>query len=183
MPKPLQIVFFVAALFGCLNLTAQVATVDSTATETEQTPPPPPKKEFVFKPTFGLGTGMFSYYGDLYQKHLVSPQVSRVGFDLHLYQPIAPGLNLGFYAMFGKLGANERLIYRNINFESQIRIGGAHLEYNFDFLAKQICTTPIITFTIIGQTAPFVIWPKTILSHHKHLFLYAIIRTKRMYAK
>lgn len=88
-------------------------------------------KPFVFKPTIGIGTGMFSYFGDLYDKNLVNFQVSRIGFDLSIHQPLTPWLNIGFYTLFGKLGANERLITRNVNFESQIRVGGVHFEYNF----------------------------------------------------
>lgn len=95
-----------------------------------RTTPPP----FVFRPTVGLGTGMFSYFGDLYTQHFISPQVSRVAYELNLSQPINPSLRLGFYALFGKLGANERLINRNTNFESEIRVGGLHLEYNFAHL-------------------------------------------------
>ncbi len=115
------------------------AQTDSAATKTlpHATQSKPKPAPFVFKPTLGLGTGMFSFYGDLYEKHLVNPQVSRVGFELSLSQPITPWLRLGFYSLFGKLGANERLITRNLNFESQIRVGGLHLEYNFDNFLKQ----------------------------------------------
>jgi len=77
---------------------------------------------FVFKPTIGLGTGMFSFYGDVYRKNLASFQTARIGYDLSIHQTLTPYLNIGFYTMFGKLGANERLIYRNVNFESQIRV-------------------------------------------------------------
>ncbi len=112
--------------------------------EQQKTAPTP----FVFKPTLGIGTGMFSYYGDLYQKHAVSPQVSRVGFELSLNQPINPYLRFGFYAMFGKIGANERLIYRNLNFESQLRVGGVQLEYNFENFIKP--THPIHPWISVG---------------------------------
>ncbi|MEO5644216.1 MAG: SPOR domain-containing protein [Bacteroidia bacterium] len=117
-------------LFSTVQLIAQQDTVSVTLAHTQEQPKPKPKP-FVFKPTLGLGTGMFSVFGDLYQRHAISPSVSRVGFELSLSQPLNPYLRLGFYTMFGKLGANERLIYRNLNFESTIRIGGLHLEYNF----------------------------------------------------
>lgn len=100
--------------------------------EAEKEEPAP----FVFKPTVGLGVGLLSYYGDLYQKHLVNPQVSRIGYELSISQNITPWLRFGFYTMFGKLGANERLIYRNENFESQIRVGGVQFEYCFDHFLK-----------------------------------------------
>ena len=117
-------------LFSSAQLNAQTDTSSITLSHTQELPKPKPEP-FVFKPTLGLGTGMFSVFGDLYQKHAISPSVSRVGFELSLSQPINPYLRFGFYTMFGKLGANERLIYRNLNFESTIRIGGVHLEYNF----------------------------------------------------
>ena len=28
-----------------------------------------PEIKYIYKPTIGVGTGMFSFYGDLYQKH------------------------------------------------------------------------------------------------------------------
>ncbi|HET6989733.1 MAG TPA: hypothetical protein VFJ43_00340, partial [Bacteroidia bacterium] len=134
MSRPRLLLSFSVAIVFLLSATPLKAQTPDTSSLTlphvdeQQKPAPHP---FVFKPTLGLGTGMLSYYGDLYQKHLVNPQVSRVGFELSLNQPINPYLRFGFYTMFGKLGANERLIYRNLNFESQIRVGGVHLEYNF----------------------------------------------------
>ena len=129
---PILFLIFFGIIFPITAIQAQSADSSQTssftkADTTHKSPPP-----FVFKPTIGLGTGLLSYYGDLYQKHLVNPQVSRVGFELSLDQPINPYLRFGFYTMFGKLGANERTTDRNLNFESQIRLGGAHLEYNFE---------------------------------------------------
>jgi hypothetical protein len=37
--------------------------------------------ELIITPTIGLGTGMFSFYGDLYNKHFQAPMVSRLAFD------------------------------------------------------------------------------------------------------
>lgn len=96
----------------------------------------------------GLGTGMFSFYGDLYKKNFQNPMTSRIGFDLNISQELSPALQLSFYALFGKLGANEQQITRNLNFESQIRAGGINLLYNFDhFLPKERIISP---FTSIG---------------------------------
>ena len=122
----------ICSLLSVLVVGAQTTAEDSASLTLSHVPEQKPEpKPFVFKPTIGLGVGMLSYYGDLYQKHLVNPQVSRVGYELSINQTITPFLRFGFYTMFGKLGANERLITRNENFESQIRMGGAHLEYDF----------------------------------------------------
>ncbi|MES2593388.1 MAG: hypothetical protein V4608_16010 [Bacteroidota bacterium] len=108
-------------------------------------------KELVITPTIGIGTGMFSFYGDLYNKHFQAPMVSRLAFDLSLSQPINNALQFNFYVLFGKLGANERFAAnnRNLNFESQIRAGGLNLQYNFDnFLPKKRSASPFISFGI-----------------------------------
>lgn len=87
-----------------------------------------------FKPIIGLGTGLFSYYGDLYEKKLVNPQVSRIGWELSVSHRFSPSLDLNFYALFGKLGANERTDVRNVNIQSEIRVGGVQLIYTFAHL-------------------------------------------------
>ena len=104
--------------------------------------------EFLVNPTIGLGTGMFSFYGDLYNKHFQAPMVSRLAYDLTLSQRLCDYLQFNFYVLFGKLGADERFgpNNRNINFESQIRAGGINLEYNFDnFLPKDRAASPYIS--------------------------------------
>jgi len=104
--------------------------------------------EFIFKPSIGLGTGMFSFYGDLYEKHFQAPMVSRIGYDLNVSQRFNDYLQFNFYVLFGKLGANERYApdNRNLNFESQIRVGGLNLTYNFDhFLPKNRDASPYIS--------------------------------------
>ena len=107
--------------------------------------------EFIFKPSIGLGTGMFSFYGDLYNKHFQAPMLSRIGYDLNFSQKFTDYLQFNFYALFGKLGANERSApnNRNLNFESQIRVGGINLLYNFgNFLPKNRIVSPYITFGV-----------------------------------
>lgn len=104
--------------------------------------------ELIITPTIGLGTGMFSFYGDLYNKHFQAPMVSRLAFDLSVSQPIQDYLLLNFHVIFGKLGANERFApnNRNLNFESQIRVGGINLEYNFDnLLPPKRTISPYVT--------------------------------------
>lgn len=107
--------------------------------------------ELIFTPTVGIGAGMFSFYGDLYNKHFQAPMTSRLAFDLSVSQPLTEAIHLNFYVLFGKLGANERLVLnnRNLNFESQIRAGGLNVMYNFDhFLSSKRTATPYITLGI-----------------------------------
>ncbi|HXU27021.1 MAG TPA: hypothetical protein VN698_07305, partial [Bacteroidia bacterium] len=101
----------------------------------------PPRLGDVFKPTIGLGAGTLSYFGNIYSKghQLQSLTQSRIGFDLNLSQPITKSLYLNFYVMFGKMGANERSTTPalNQNFETQIRLGGLQLMYDFSNLIKK----------------------------------------------
>jgi hypothetical protein len=84
------------------------------------------------KPTIGLGTGMFAFYGDVGNNSATySPLVSRVGFELRATAPITPWLEGGFYALHGRLGVNERSATRNLNFESRVTVGGFQFRYNF----------------------------------------------------
>jgi hypothetical protein len=109
----------------------------------------PPRLGDVFKPTIGLGAGTLSYFGNIYPKgqQFQSITQSRLGYNLNLSQPLTKSLSLNFYVMFGKLGANERSATPalNQNFESQIRLGGLQLMYDFsNFIKKQNSIRPYI---------------------------------------
>lgn len=88
--------------------------------------------ESIFKPTFGLGIGNFTFVGDVGNSYKgFHSLVSRIGYELKVNHPLTDYLDLGFYVIFGKVSANERDGVRNLNFESQVRTGGAILSYNF----------------------------------------------------
>src|SRR4051812_30596125 len=88
--------------------TGDTASTSATSASTSNTPTETKKpNEFVFKPTIGLGTGMFSFYGDTYNKHFQSPSLSRIGYDLTVSQRMTDYLLMNFYVLFGQLGANE----------------------------------------------------------------------------
>lgn len=96
----------------------------------------PPALGDIYKPTVGLGVGMLSYYGDLYTKHAQPFSTSRIGYELIVSQPLSKSFYLNFYGLYGKLGANERLGIRNENFQSEIRMGGLRVMYDFSHLFK-----------------------------------------------
>jgi hypothetical protein len=107
----------------------------------------PPRLGDVFKPTIGLGAGTLSYLGNIYAKghQLQSMTQSRFGYELNLSQPLTKSLYFNFYVMFGTLGANERSPLLNQNFQSQIRLGGLQMMYDFsDFIKKQRNIRPYI---------------------------------------
>ena len=103
---------------------------------------------FVFKPTIGLGVGMFSFYGDMYAKHFQTPMVSRLAYQLTITQGLTSYLDFDFFVLYGKLSANEHFSpnNRNLNFESSIKSGGISLTYNFDnFLPSNHKANPFLS--------------------------------------
>jgi hypothetical protein len=123
--RPLRTIIL-AGLTGLFMPSAlgQTDTTASAGRDGKSTPLP--------RPSIGLGTGMFAFYGDVGNQHATySPLVTRVGFDLRASIPITPWLEGGLYALHGRLGVNERSLERNLNFESRVTSGGLFLRYNF----------------------------------------------------
>ncbi len=126
------------ALLGVVSVSTVRAQVDSTSLISVQEPIAPPLERSMLRPTLGLGTGMFAFYGDVGRNHSTySPLVARIGYDLRATVPLTPWLEGGLYALHGRLGMNERSLERNLNFESRITIGGFQLRYNFHQLLKR----------------------------------------------
>lgn len=96
--------------------------------------------EFIFRPTLGLGVGMFTFFGDVANNNKTAhPTVSRIGYDLRLSNPLNDFFDLNFHVIYGKLSANERSLTnvdRNLNFQSEIRTGGMTVSYNFQNFRK-----------------------------------------------
>ena len=110
----------------------------------------PEPLEIVFRPQLSLGTGMFTFYGDIGSNHKgYHPTVSRIGYDLRLINPITDYLDISFYVLFGQVSGSERTATRNLNFNSHITTGGWTLNYNFKHLLKpERNMDPYISFGI-----------------------------------
>jgi hypothetical protein len=102
--------------------------------------------QFVLKPVIGLGTGMFSYIGNIKALNSVvqNPMTSRIGYDLSFTQKLNPVMEFSLYALFGQLSVNDRSPTFNWNFQSEIRGGGMHLL--FKILPKQ----NLVPYVVIG---------------------------------
>lgn len=146
---------FILMLLSLLrnHIVAQSDSVKATTSSQKklEEEPAPPELGTIFKPTIGLGVGMLSYYGDLYSKHAQAFTTSRVGYEIMLSQPLTKSFYLNFYGLFGKLGANEQLGIRNENFQSEIRMGGIHLMYDFsNFIPEHHKFRPWVSTGIEG---------------------------------
>lgn len=90
-----------------------------------------------FRPQISLGTGMFTFMGDVANNHNKGHlTVSRLARDLRISQSLNKNFDLSFYVLFGQVSANERSLKRNLNFNSHITTGGAVVTYNFYHLLK-----------------------------------------------
>ena len=86
----------------------------------------------VLKPRIGLGTGVLTYYGEVQNYQIgFTPTINRIAGSIYINAPLSKSFNLEFSTMYGKIGANERGLTRNLNFESRIRSGTVMLNYNF----------------------------------------------------
>ncbi|MES2514171.1 MAG: hypothetical protein V4580_08495 [Bacteroidota bacterium] len=99
----------------------------------------PPALGDIFKPKVSLGAGMLSFHGDLYAKHYQAPWTARIAYDLNVSQRLYKPLQLNFNILFGKLGANEWVDNRQVNFQSEIRSGGLSLMYDFGNFIPDRC--------------------------------------------
>lgn len=107
----------------------------------------------VLKPRIGIGTGTLAYFGEV-QNYQIGflPTINKIGGSIYLNAPLSKSFNIEFSTMYGKIGANERGLTRNLNFESRIRSGSIMLNYNFYPFFKNI--RPIFTpFIGIGFTS------------------------------
>ncbi|MBL4706234.1 MAG: hypothetical protein JKY54_17030, partial [Flavobacteriales bacterium] len=125
----LPIIFFASPILS------QVGTSDSLDIIEDTDEPEMLKIEF--KPRVGLGIGMITFYGDVASNHQgYHPTVSKLGYDLSITNPLTDYLDIKFYAMMATIGANERSVNRNLNFQSDITTGGFILNYNFSHMLK-----------------------------------------------
>lgn len=148
--------FLIAFLLPAIFASAQE---DSTIVDSNKKPVKiKERQEIPLNPVLGVGTGMFAFMGDIQDKTYSNPLVSRLGYELFLGKKINPFLEINFGILFGKIGANERSLDRNLNFQSEIRSGGVSLGYNFHHLLKKerlvepVLSIGINTFEFLSKT-------------------------------
>lgn len=140
---------FCASIFAIGENDSIAKSIEEPVAEIIEDPKEEVSKEMFYGPTVGLGIGMFKFYGDILDANYGNPLVSNIGYDLHVKQQLNSFLTVKFYVLFGTLSANERSINRNLNFKSNITVGGFALMYNFDqFLKEDRIISPYISIGI-----------------------------------
>lgn len=143
-------------LFVSLHFSANTAVLPGDSVNKDSLIKTKPSPTF---PAIGLGAGLFTFYGDVNNRKLLLPQTSRIAYELSVSKNLTSYLNLRFYVCFGKMGANERNPGgRNLNFQSEIRMGGVNLSYNFlhllrpKHIAEPYLTVGFESFEFLSKT-------------------------------
>ncbi|HPW67321.1 MAG TPA: EF-hand domain-containing protein [Salinivirgaceae bacterium] len=103
-----------------------------------------------FKPIFGLGQGILTFYGDI-RNNYESPLNGKWGTSVSISRSLGRYFDVDLYALFGKTSGERRSledISLNKNFETEIFIGGVSGTYNFNHIFKR--KRPIHPFISLG---------------------------------
>ena len=79
-----------------------------------------------FKPIFGLGQGILTFYGDI-RNNYESPLNGKWGTSVSISRSLGRFFDVDLYALFGKTSGERRSLEDlslNKNFETEIFIGG-----------------------------------------------------------
>jgi hypothetical protein len=89
------------------------------------------------RPVIGFGYGLFTYFGDVNDSYRKNPVVGRIGKSLTLTRNANDFLEMRFTATHGHITGNERTKDRNLNFQTEILVGGIGVAYNFKHIRKE----------------------------------------------
>ena len=104
--------------------------------------------EEMYKPEIGIGAGLITFFGDVNDSYRKNIDVGRIGRNILITRKVNDFLNVNFFAMQGVLTGNERTEDRNLNFKTDILLGGTSFTYNFYHLLKSQKT--IMPFVSLG---------------------------------
>jgi len=94
-------------------------------------------RDALLKPRVGVGAGVFTFFGDVNDNNYAHVFTSSLGYEFVASRNISRYFNLDLKAFFGNISVNERTTERNLNFRSQLFVGGVGVSYNFNHLYKK----------------------------------------------
>lgn len=102
------------------------------------------------RPQVEVGLGVLSYFGDVGNLDGYGKSYDlNWAYNLTLRNRISNSFGLNIYALFGKVSSSEQFKAGNVNFETDIKMGGLSVEYNFDaLLPKTRNVTPYISLGV-----------------------------------
>ncbi len=100
-----------------------------------------------FKPVIGIGRGILTFKGDVRDVYKSSLS-GRYATSAFISRNINRNFDFELFVTFGKLSGNENITGQNLNFETDIFVGGVGLTYNFMHIFKR--KRPITPFLTLG---------------------------------
>jgi len=106
-------------------------------------------------PRIGIGTGFFTYLGDVKDNNLSHPFTSSWGYEFRASANFSRYFDLDLNIVYGDITINERSRepMKNRNFRSEMFVGGVGVSYNFNHLYKK---RPGIVQPYIGVGVAFI---------------------------
>jgi hypothetical protein len=106
-------------------------------------------------PRIGIGTGFFTYFGDVQDNNFSHPFTSSWGYEFRASANFSRHFDLDLSVVYGDITINERSpeSIRNRNFRSEIFVGGVGISYNFNHLYKK---KPGIVQPYVGVGVAFI---------------------------
>lgn len=102
-----------------------------------------------FKPSMGLGIGVFDFYGDVNNNQRTSILTTPLAYELYIYRKINGYSDLGFTFLTGELIGNQYGVDNTLNFKTAINSGSVFYTYNFGhFLKEDAVFTPHVALGI-----------------------------------
>ncbi len=97
----------------------------------------PQPEKLVYKPVIGMGRGFFTFLGDVRDNYYAHPTIGRGAWNFTLLRTINRYFDLRFNVIYGKMSGNVQQRTQFYNFQTDVLIGGAMLQYNFRHLIKK----------------------------------------------
>lgn len=94
-------------------------------------------RDALLKPRVGVGAGVFTFFGDVNDNNYAHVFTSSLGYEFVASRNISRYFNIDLKAFVGNISVNERTNERNLNFRSQLFVGGVGVSYNFNHLYKK----------------------------------------------
>lgn len=104
-----------------------------------------------FQPILGIGGGFFTYFGDLSPYKAGSRITDNLAFDFSISTRTNKYLTLELYFIKGKFTIDEQTDKRNLNFQTNVEVGGLSFSHNLsNFIPEKFPIRPYISLGIEG---------------------------------
>lgn len=90
-----------------------------------------------YKPVLGIGYGTLTFKGDIQDNYTRHPLVGRNAVFFNVSRNLNAFLTANFNVTFGQMSGSQIANAQNLNFKSQVLVGGISVSYNFRNLYKR----------------------------------------------